>query len=98
MMLTHLLPSGLIAGALAFAGAGRAETLESRVEAVLNAPGYQTAHWGILVVDAKSGQTIYQRNAEHLFCPASVTKLFTTAAAIADLGADYRFHTPVVRQ
>lgn len=72
--------------------------LEKQVEAVLQSPGYANGHWGLLVVDQKTGQTVYERNADQLFCPASVTKLFTTAAALADLGADYRFVTPVVRR
>ena len=33
-----------------------------------------------------------------MFCPASVTKLYSTAAAMTDLGADHRFQTPVVRR
>ena len=33
-----------------------------------------------------------------MFCPASVTKLYSTAAALTDLGADHRFQTPVVRR
>jgi D-alanyl-D-alanine carboxypeptidase/D-alanyl-D-alanine-endopeptidase (penicillin-binding protein 4) len=74
------------------------ETLDARVEAVLKTPGYERGHWGILVVDGKTGKTVYEHNADQLFCPASVTKLFSTAAAVADLGADYRFRTPVVRR
>ncbi len=72
--------------------------LDARVEAVLKSPGYETGHWGLLVVDGTTGKTVYERNADQLFCPASVTKLFSTAAALADLGADYRFHTPVMRR
>jgi D-alanyl-D-alanine carboxypeptidase/D-alanyl-D-alanine-endopeptidase (penicillin-binding protein 4) len=75
-----------------------AEPLESRVEQVLRTPGYQSAHWGLLVVDGKSGKTVFERNADQLFCPASVTKLFSTSAALLDLGAEYRFQTPVVRK
>jgi D-alanyl-D-alanine carboxypeptidase/D-alanyl-D-alanine-endopeptidase (penicillin-binding protein 4) len=90
-----LLVLGLsIAGPVAFA----AEPLEARVGAVLKSRGYQNGHWGLLIVDAKSGKTVYEKNADEMFCPASVTKLFTTAAAIADFGADYRFRTPVVRR
>ena len=74
------------------------EPLEARVEAVLKTPGYESGHWGLLVVDAKTGKTVYERNADELFCPASVTKIFSTAAALTDLGADYRFQTPVVRR
>src|SRR5882724_9205430 len=75
-----------------------AEPLESRVEEVLKTKGYEAGHWGILVVDAKTGKTLYERNADQMFCPASVTKLYSTAAALSDLGADYRFQTPVVRR
>jgi D-alanyl-D-alanine carboxypeptidase/D-alanyl-D-alanine-endopeptidase (penicillin-binding protein 4) len=88
---------GAVLGA-ANAGARVAEPVAARVEEVLKAPGYQGGHWGLLVVDAKTGKAVYERNADHLFCPASVTKLFSTSAALADLGADYRFQTPVVRR
>ncbi len=71
--------------------------LGSQVEQLLKSPGYEAAHWGILVVDAESGEPIYERNADQLFCPASVTKLFTCAAALVEFGADFRFQTPVVR-
>jgi D-alanyl-D-alanine carboxypeptidase/D-alanyl-D-alanine-endopeptidase (penicillin-binding protein 4) len=74
------------------------EPLAPRVEAVLKTPAYGSGHWGLLVVDAKTGKMIYEKNADELFCPASVTKLFSSAAALADLGADYRFKTPVVRR
>ena len=74
------------------------EPLGSRVEGLLKSPGFQHAHWGLLVVDAKTGETVYERDADQMFAPASVTKLFSTAAALAELGADYRFKTPVVRR
>jgi D-alanyl-D-alanine carboxypeptidase/D-alanyl-D-alanine-endopeptidase (penicillin-binding protein 4) len=80
------------------AGARGGESLEDRIAAVLKTPGYQDGHWGLLIVDATSGQTVYERNADQMFCPASVTKLYSTAAALADLGADYRFQTPVLRR
>ena len=74
------------------------DSLSRRVEAVLAAPGFQNGHWGVLVVDRKTGQTIYERNADQLFAPASVTKLFSTAAALVELGPDHRFQTPLVRR
>ncbi|MDG3008002.1 D-alanyl-D-alanine carboxypeptidase/D-alanyl-D-alanine endopeptidase [Paludisphaera mucosa] len=78
--------------------AAAATTLHDRVKAVLETPGYRNAHWGILVVDAKTGETVYDKNPDELFGTASVAKLFSTAAAMVELGADYRFQTPVVRR
>jgi serine-type D-Ala-D-Ala carboxypeptidase/endopeptidase (penicillin-binding protein 4) len=72
--------------------------LERRVESVLATPGFQSGQWGILVVDRKTGQTIYERDPDRLFAPASVTKLFSTAAALVELGPNHRFQTPVVRR
>jgi len=74
------------------------DSLSRRVDAVLAAPGFQNGHWGVLVVDRKTGETIYERNGDQLFAPASVTKLFSTAAALVELGPSYRFRTPLVRR
>lgn len=89
---------GLVALVLVARGAAGGESLDARVEAVLKSPGYGNGHWGVLVVDAKSGEVVYQKNPDELFCPASVTKLYSTGAALAELGADHRFKTPVVRR
>jgi serine-type D-Ala-D-Ala carboxypeptidase/endopeptidase (penicillin-binding protein 4) len=89
----------LAALTLAFSvDAARAQGLDARVETVIKSPGYQNARWGLLVVDAKSGQVVYERNPDLMFCPASVAKLFSTAAALVDLGQDFRFQTPVARR
>jgi D-alanyl-D-alanine carboxypeptidase/D-alanyl-D-alanine-endopeptidase (penicillin-binding protein 4) len=40
-------------------------------------------------------QTLYDRNADQFFIPASGAKLLTTAAALHTLGADYRIQTSV---
>jgi D-alanyl-D-alanine carboxypeptidase/D-alanyl-D-alanine-endopeptidase (penicillin-binding protein 4) len=75
-----------------------ADTLESKVEAVLKAEPYANAHWGLLVVDSKTGKVVFEKNADQMFGPASVTKLFSTSAAFVDLGANHKFETPVVRR
>jgi len=51
------------------------------------------AWWGIMVTDLESGDTLYMRNAERSFMPASVTKLYTTAAVLDQLGPEYQYVT-----
>jgi len=74
------------------------DDLASHLEAVLNAPRYKQAHWGLLVVDSKSGQVLYERDADRLFAPASTTKLYSCATALCLLGPDFKFKTPVYRR
>lgn len=69
--------------------------LGKEITAILAQPPLDRAHWGIDVVDLSSGKNVYSQNADQLFMPASNTKLFTTAAALAIAGPDYRFHTTV---
>jgi D-alanyl-D-alanine carboxypeptidase/D-alanyl-D-alanine-endopeptidase (penicillin-binding protein 4) len=69
--------------------------LSQRIGEIIHGPHYQHARWGILVVDAKTGQEIYSHNADMLCVPASVTKLFSVAAALFLLGVDFVFETPV---
>lgn len=69
--------------------------LASRIAAILAQPQLARADWGIHVVDIESGKTIYSRNADRLFLPASNEKLLTTSAVMAYVGPDYRFRTTV---
>jgi serine-type D-Ala-D-Ala carboxypeptidase/endopeptidase (penicillin-binding protein 4) len=69
--------------------------LQDRIAGVLSAPDLGRGFWGIEVVSLSTGETLYSQNADKLFTPASNTKLFTTAAALALIGPDYKFHTTV---
>jgi serine-type D-Ala-D-Ala carboxypeptidase/endopeptidase (penicillin-binding protein 4) len=69
--------------------------LAKEIGAILAQPPLDRAHWGIDVVDLDTGKILYSQNAEQLFLPASNAKLFTTAAALAAAGPDYRFRTTV---
>lgn len=74
------------------------ENLAADIRAVTDQPTFKNAHWGILVVDAKTGNVLFEQNADKLFVPASTTKLYSVAAALDALGADYVFRTPIVRR
>jgi serine-type D-Ala-D-Ala carboxypeptidase/endopeptidase (penicillin-binding protein 4) len=98
----HLIPIVLLLlGATLLAAP--VKPLPDRVAAVLSAPDLARGFWGIEVVslssgktsDKTTGQTLYSQNADKLFTPASNTKLFTTAAALALIGPDYKFRTTV---
>lgn len=69
--------------------------LQERIAALLNVPDLAHGFWGIEVVSLATGEALYSQNADKLFTPASNTKLFTTAASLALIGPDYRFHTTV---
>jgi serine-type D-Ala-D-Ala carboxypeptidase/endopeptidase (penicillin-binding protein 4) len=69
--------------------------LQDRIATVLSAPDLARGFWGIEVVSSATGETLYSANADKLFTPASNTKLFTTAAALALIGPDYKFRTTV---
>jgi D-alanyl-D-alanine carboxypeptidase/D-alanyl-D-alanine-endopeptidase (penicillin-binding protein 4) len=75
-----------------------AQRFATRVETILSGEQPSKGEWGILVVDAKSGQVLLAQNADRYFVPASNMKLFTTAFALATLGPDYRFRTTLEAQ
>jgi D-alanyl-D-alanine carboxypeptidase/D-alanyl-D-alanine-endopeptidase (penicillin-binding protein 4) len=61
-------------------------------------PASAQAHWGISMIDAATGRTLYEDNAGQLFEPASNAKLFTTSTALALLGPSYTATTRVVAE
>jgi D-alanyl-D-alanine carboxypeptidase/D-alanyl-D-alanine-endopeptidase (penicillin-binding protein 4) len=66
-----------------------------RVEMLVQAAPVDKGEWGLLVTDATTGETLYEKNADKYFVPASNMKLLTTALALDTLGADYRFRTTI---
>ena len=83
---------------LVLAGAALAappKPLQDRIANVIGVPDLARGFWGIEVTSLSSGKTLYSLNPDKLFTPASNTKLFTTAAALALIGPDYKFRTTV---
>jgi serine-type D-Ala-D-Ala carboxypeptidase/endopeptidase (penicillin-binding protein 4) len=71
--------------------------LGDRIDRVLaDSAVARRAHWGIQIVDANTGESLYARASDGFFVPASNTKLFSTALALSRLGPDHRFHTLVM--
>jgi len=55
------------------------------------------ARVGLIVQDAKTGETLFERQANYAFIPASTTKLITSYTALHSLGADFKFKTSVMK-
>jgi D-alanyl-D-alanine carboxypeptidase/D-alanyl-D-alanine-endopeptidase (penicillin-binding protein 4) len=76
-------------------GIDKAKWLAAQIDLALTDPVLNGAKVGVAVVDTESGKALYSRNEGGLFNPASNVKLFTTAAALALLGPEYRWKTVV---
>jgi D-alanyl-D-alanine carboxypeptidase/D-alanyl-D-alanine-endopeptidase (penicillin-binding protein 4) len=70
-------------------------SLKKQIENILKQPDLSRGFWGIEITSATTGKVLYSLNGDKLFTPASNTKLFTTAAALALIGPDYRFRTTI---
>jgi serine-type D-Ala-D-Ala carboxypeptidase/endopeptidase (penicillin-binding protein 4) len=69
--------------------------LSQKIDGIISKPAFNQARWGILV--STPDQNVYSRDAYQLFIPASNAKLLTTAAALKQLGPDYRRSTTIVK-
>jgi D-alanyl-D-alanine carboxypeptidase/D-alanyl-D-alanine-endopeptidase (penicillin-binding protein 4) len=87
-----ILASLTISTGLAAQGAPPRGSLEQRVAALLDAPPFNRATWGVHAVDER-GRVLFSRNADRWFVPASNTKLVVSAAAMVLLPPDYRVRT-----
>jgi D-alanyl-D-alanine carboxypeptidase/D-alanyl-D-alanine-endopeptidase (penicillin-binding protein 4) len=74
-----------------------ADDLQAAIDAILADPRYAPSRLGLHVADRATGEQIFDIRGDEWFLAASTTKLFSGAAALDALGADYRFDTPVYR-
>src|SRR5229473_5787014 len=70
-------------------------SIQKQIDAILSQPDLARGYWGIEITSLASGKVLYSLNPNKLLTPASNTKLFTTAAALALIGPDYKFRTSV---
>jgi D-alanyl-D-alanine carboxypeptidase/D-alanyl-D-alanine-endopeptidase (penicillin-binding protein 4) len=65
------------------------------IDNVINEGHLTKARWGIFVMSMKDGRVLYSHDGDKLFTPASNMKVYTTAAALDLLGAEYRWRSSV---
>ena len=73
-------------------GSARA-SLTHEIDSLTSQPIFRNAQWGVLIVNPRTGDTLYSKNAGKLFMPASNMKIVTSAVALTLLGADYSYRT-----
>jgi len=73
--------------------ASQLELLRHQVDSLTSQPEFRNAHWGVLIVNPRTGDTLYSKNAGKLFMPASNMKIITSAVGLALLGPDYTYRT-----
>ncbi|MGH7502638.1 MAG: D-alanyl-D-alanine carboxypeptidase/D-alanyl-D-alanine endopeptidase [Longimicrobiales bacterium] len=71
------------------------DLLAVTLDSVLGSPPLDRTHWGIAVLDQRTGATLHAHNADRHFIPASNTKLVVTAVALGLLGPNWRYETPI---
>lgn len=75
------------------ASASSRVALRQFIDSLIDVPEFRSTNWGVLVVDPGRGETLYARNADKLFMPASNMKLLTGSTALTQLGPEYRWST-----
>ena len=76
-------------------GVGPGNTDSDAIVETLDSAPFDQVHFGVLAIDARTGRTLFSRNAHQKFIPASNQKILVTATALSVLGPDYRYQTEV---
>jgi D-alanyl-D-alanine carboxypeptidase/D-alanyl-D-alanine-endopeptidase (penicillin-binding protein 4) len=71
--------------------------LQAAIDAIASSERLAHADFGFAVLDATTGEVLFDDGGDTLFVPGSIMKSFTTATLLEAMGPDHRFHTPVYR-
>jgi D-alanyl-D-alanine carboxypeptidase/D-alanyl-D-alanine-endopeptidase (penicillin-binding protein 4) len=71
------------------------DDLPQTLDAIVRGGVLGHSHAGVVVYSLDEGRVVYALHPDELLNPASNTKVFTTAAALARLGSDFRFLTEI---
>jgi PBP4 family serine-type D-alanyl-D-alanine carboxypeptidase len=90
---------GIVTAAILLVGTApvQGQGLAAKIAEINARPEFVHAAFGVAAYDLDAKKMVFVLNAEQLFTPGSTTKLLTMGTALALLGADYRFRTPVYR-
>ncbi len=69
--------------------------LSKSIDSIIGRKSLKKAKFGIKVIDAASGKTVYAHKADKPLIPASNMKIVISAAALNYLGPDYEFTTKI---
>ena len=72
-------------------------SVSSGIKAVLNAPRYEGAVWGLRVIDLETGDLLVDLEPRRKFLIGSVRKLFTVGELLNQVGPAHAFNTPIYR-
>ncbi|GMQ81195.1 MAG: D-alanyl-D-alanine carboxypeptidase/D-alanyl-D-alanine-endopeptidase [Rhodothermia bacterium] len=69
--------------------------LKNAVEQILQEEQFENGTWAVLITDLSTDAVLYRHNEKKSFIPASNTKLYTTSAALEQLGPEFTYETAV---
>lgn len=95
LLLLLVLPTGRGLAQAPSPAPAATEQLTQTIRDTLKAETFDGALWGVHIVNLRTGKVLYSRNADQNFVPASNVKLLTAAAALEQMGPDYRYETTV---
>ncbi|MGL4596373.1 MAG: D-alanyl-D-alanine carboxypeptidase/D-alanyl-D-alanine endopeptidase [Bacteroidia bacterium] len=78
---------------IGFSAASVPSRIQTEIDALNRDPDLKHGAWGFSLITADSGKLIAAHNEQQYLLPASTMKIFTTAAALGELGTDYRYET-----
>lgn len=70
-------------------------SLTTRINSIVSRKSQKKVNFGIKIIDARTGKTVYSHNADKPMIPASNAKLIVSAAALKEFSAIYQFTTQV---
>jgi len=95
LLLAFAFVAGPIRAQAPFSETAASAQLTETIKDTLETKTFEGAFWGVHIVNLRTGTVLYSKNADRNFVPASNVKLLTSAAALEQLGPDYRYRTTV---